>query len=389
MHLKYFIIDSYLWLQRTLLNLTNDHPARFKVYGKTILPLRRKIFLARGGMDSIVMMTTTLSQSFETCVERLGDRDEVNRLRADMIDSYILYGIDPVEYYLFGFKDKDHDQRRQWLSDRERCHSCFMKMGKKTFHELRDKSVFYEMAKPFFKRDVYVVGPDSSEETFFAFVGKHPVSFAKPVSGTLGMGAGIHDVASYSRPEDMFDHFRNSGKWMLEEMIDQDPRMAVWNKTSVNTIRIPSFMTSTGEHVVLCPTIRTGREGSVVDNAGAGGITALIDENTGRITGPGIDKSFHRYDAHPDANVYFLGWQVPEWEELMKTVEAVHRSLPARHRYVGFDFALSKEGWVLIEGNWGQLVGAQVSSGHGLRHEYEKLMGLPEDTCLPRSVIRR
>ena len=51
-------------------------------------------------------------------------------------------------------------------------------------------------------------------------------------------------------------------------------------------------------------------------------------------------------------------------------VKEVHHSLPEHHRYVGFDFALDKDyQWILIEGNWGQMVG-QMAELKGIRRPF-------------------
>lgn len=41
-------------------------------------------------------------------------------------------------------------------------------------------------------------------------------------------------------------------------------------------------------------------------------------------------------------------------------------------KYIGWDFALTERGWVLIEGNWGQYVAQQSALGKGLRTEFDK-----------------
>ena len=107
----------------------------------------------------------------------------------------------------------------------------------------------------------------------------------------------------------------------------------------------------------------------------------VIDIKTGIIVTEAIDKKYNRYKVHPDSGKPFVGTQIPRWNELVKIVEMAHRSLPSRHRYVGFDFALSEKGWQLIEGNWGQLIGSQTATQKGIRYQFESLMGLPEDSC--------
>ncbi len=43
------------------------------------------------------------------------------------------------------------------------------------------------------------------------------------------------------------------------------------------------------------------------------------------------------------------------------------------HRYIGFDFAYTPEGWVLIEGNWGQII-SQYHNKIGQKERFKELM---------------
>ena len=381
MKLKVSLLRFDKHFNRHLLRLTNDKPRLFSLYSCTMMPLRILLFNLLGGKTrNVVMGKTTLQEKYKECCEKFGTAT-VEQHDHDILSCYIIYGIDPVEYFLFNFKDLKHDERRQFLSDRERMYGSLNVMSWSTFDELKEKDTFYQMAGKFFGRDVCIVKPLGDKTAFYDFVKRQPRFFAKPIDGTYGQGAGIFDISDYASADAAFDTFAKEGSWMLEEIIAQDSRLAAFNTSSVNTIRVPSFMTLDGHHQILNPTIRTGREGFVVDNAGAGGVTAMIDVKTGVIATEGIDKKYHRYEKHPDSGIPFKGTQIPMWEELVKTAEAVHRSLPARHRYVGFDFALSTKGWVLIEGNWGQLIGSQTASQKGVRYEFERLMGFPADTC--------
>ena len=53
----------------------------------------------------------------------------------------------------------------------------------------------------------------------------------------------------------------------------------------------------------------------------------------------------------------------------------IHESLPDYHKYVGFDFALTKDkGWVLVEGNWGDFICQQACLERGLKKEFMSLI---------------
>ena len=40
--------------------------------------------------------------------------------------------------------------------------------------------------------------------------------------------------------------------------------------------------------------------------------------------------------------------------------------------YIGWDFALTQNGWVLIEGNWGQFL-SEFSDREGIKESFDKL----------------
>ncbi len=123
------------------------------------------------------------------------------------------------------------------------------------------------------------------------------------------------------------------------------------------------------------PFFRTGRQGQIVDNAGAGGILSVIDVDTGKILTDGSDEKNHSFDRHPDSNIVYKGWQIPRWDDLLLLVKEIHLSLPKEFVYVGFDFALTKDGWDLIEGNWGQMLG-QIAEQRGIKKEFNYFMGI-------------
>ena len=280
MKIKVTILKLDKTINRPIIRLTNNRPLLFKIYYYTILQLRILLFFITGGKrGNIVMGKLSFQDMLDEACLKFGTT-QVKKQRKDILACYVLYGIDPTEYFLYHFDKKDHDSRREFLSDRERMFGCVKMMSWKTFEELKEKDVFYHLASKFFNRDVCIIKSKANKKDFNAFVTKHPIFFGKPITGTLGVGADIYCISKYNNNEDAFEYFLTKGFWILEEIIKQDAEMASFNESSVNTIRIPSFITKKGEHVILNPTIRTGRKGSVVDNAGAGGITAMIDIKT-------------------------------------------------------------------------------------------------------------
>lgn len=296
----------------------------------------------------------------------------LHRIRKDIKLCFYKYKATPEEYFLFGFKDKTPQERKTYLTDHFIMKSVANKTGRRIHDkELNNKYSFYLLNKQFFHRKAMLVDAQTTLEEFTHFSIQAKRIIAKPNMAALGSGISIFCVNSKDEARMVFDEIHKRGsEWIVEEVIIQSEEMARWNPTSVNTVRIPSFLHH-NKFSILGPFIRTGRKGSVVDNAGHGGIFASIDISTGQICTNGVDELVNEYVSHPDSNIVFNGWKIPHWDDLIKLVEQIHRNNMSKHVYIGWDFALTDYGWVLIEGNWGQFV-CQIPSKRGLKEDFLK-----------------
>ena len=213
----------------------------------------------------------------------------------------------------------------------------------------------------------------TDKEDFARFALRYGRVIAKPNKSALGSGVQILQLTSKEEAYKSYETLTlECQEYVVEEVIKQNETMAAWNASSVNTISVTSFLTS-GAFSLLCPFIRTGRKGSIVDNGGQGGIFASIDKDSGIICTDGMDEKGNVYGQHPDSNIIYKGWQVPRWDELVGLTEEVHRNMP-KHVYVGWDFALTDDGWILIEGNWGEFVCQQMINKRGYKQEFQQLL---------------
>lgn len=340
------------------------------IYEKCLLSLEGYIYRL-GNYKLIPSFKRDLLKMLDRYIPDWKEKDPkyIKKLEKDMVKAHICHRMAADEYFLYGFEHQDYWQRWEWLSDKERLDLMYRHYGGKVFAELTDKSFFYNLAKDYFHRDVCFIDEDHKEESFLQFTKSHPRFIIKPLEGMLGANTFVTEIDSEEKAKKAYKNLIEKGKWIAEELIKQHKETEAWNPSSVNTFRIPSFRTKEGVNI-LQPFFRTGRKGSVVDNAGHGGIFAVFDPETGIITTDGVDEYGGRYETHPDSHLKFKGWKIPHWEELKALVAEVHHSLPAHHRYVGFDFALTNEGkWVLVEGNWGQMVG-QMAELKGIRNKF-------------------
>ena len=299
---------------------------------------------------------------------------EKKKQQEDIIRYFLTQFISPSEYYLFSFDkmNKRRSQKRQFVSRVEKDRAMTKALGKgEKYKLLHDKYECYKRLKEFYKRDACKLTADSTEE-FLRFCKMHSSFMAKPLSGGGGGTTfvmhteGLREDQIKERIESLLS---KSSEWMIEELIEQDKQMAQWNSSSVNTVRVCSRINSSG-FGVFDAVFRMGRKGSDVDNASSGGVAALVDVKTGKVTSDAIDKKNNVYTEHPDSHLPIKGFDVPKWDELLETVKKVHTQI-APYPYVGWDFALSDKGWVIVEGNWGHLISQEIRK-KGIRKEFYK-----------------
>ena len=169
---------------------------------------------------------------------------------------------------------------------------------------------------------------------------------------------------------ELFNSLISEGKCLLEERVIQSAPFEALNPSSVNTVRCITYYTRHGVVVPYC-FMKIGRAGSFVDNGGAGGILVGIDSKTGCLNTDGFDEFITRYEKHPDSGITFRGYQLPEFENVVELSRKLSAMTPTV-KFVGWDFAHTNQGWVVIEGNgMSQLIGPQIVWERGVKAEME------------------
>lgn len=173
--------------------------------------------------------------------------------------------------------------------------------------------------------------------------------------------------------EQFFQSLIKDGTHILEECVRQSSATADLNSSSVNTIRSITFNT---KHGIEMPYffMKISRTGSFVDNGGAGGILVGIDAETGRLCTDGFEEMNHCYERHPDSGVVFKGYRLPDWDQLKALSKKLSYMMPTV-KYIGWDFAHTDHGWIVIEGNGrSQMIGPQTVFKCGIRSDVEAFM---------------
>ena len=315
--------------------------------------------------------------------DELRDRKYVRFLKRDMVRCLMKYGSYYDEYFLFDFEDKDEEYRSSFITEAIRM-SYYPRMNSpKNTNMLENKFSTYKKFTSLFKRDMMQIRahdpatPEGLEE-FRAFAQKHPRYAVKPTYASMGHGFHIDDIGDFESPEAAYEAYHQQGV-VLEELIIQDSRMAEFHPQSVNTLRIPTVLIhgENGEDEIYLynPTLRVGQHGSVIDNTSAGGISVMIDKETGLLCTDGADKRGRRYPAHPDTGVVFKGRPIPDWDEAVAMVKEAAMQVPGNH-YCGWDLALFEgRGWCMVEANCNaQMSGMQFVPRIGRKPELEALI---------------
>jgi len=138
-------------------------------------------------------------------------------------------------------------------------------------------------------------------------------------------------------------------RMFLEELIKQHKKINLLCPTSVNTLRIMTFVNNNRSEI-LYAALRVGNGIYEVDNFHKGGMGVSIDTKTGKLKGNAIDKDLKEFKRHPATKTIFNNFELPYWKETKKLVRDA-ALINQNIKVVGWDVAITKEGPVLVEGN--------------------------------------
>jgi len=244
----------------------------------------------------------------------------------------------------------------------------------KMSQEIRDvfwnKDRFLTTFADFIHRD-WVRITEGQMERFRGICQRNTRLIIKPRAATEGRGIGIVGKAKMADPDALFEELLKED-CIIEEILQSDERLAAFNPSSLNTVRVVTLYN--GEYFeVYGAVVRFGREGSAVDNVSAGGLYAALDPLTGEIITDGMDMTGKHWLRHPDSDKEFRGFSIPRWDKVLDTVKAAVKVQPDI-RIAGWDIALLHDGNIaLVEGNHMPDIDLlQQPLLKGIRHEFEE-----------------
>ncbi len=335
-------------------------------------------YLRRRRWNKQITNVQSISKVVDKYTEGALTWEERQEIIEDILMMARKYRFSADEYFYYHFREKAEDERKLFCSDLNRIDIVEGLNMAKNLSIFNDKMRTYDYFKAFYGRDLCGITGIRDLDSFTEFSGKHSRFIVKPTDSSCGQGIILVDLKLCDNVPDKLTKLielycaGGNGGFVAEELILQDPRMASLYSHSVNTVRITTIRCDDGIEI-LPPFLKIGRNGSIVDNAGAGGVFGAIDMETGEVLAV-ADKLGNYYSTHPDTGVALKGFVVPRWEEAKELAKKLAMIVPD-NRYTGWDLALTEHGWVMVEGNArGQFVGWQISLQQGYMDEINRIL---------------
>lgn len=320
-------------------------------------------------------LKTEICEVLENYEGKESNESEIKKQYKKLLVYRYIYSLRPNEYYLYDFEKASYKERREFVT-RQQTAKYYSVINNKNFRKILDKkNLCYKVFKKYYKRDLICVKNSEDKEELEKFIKNKEKFIIKPFQGHSGDGVEIIDTKKYKTDEELYNYLLDKTPFVAEELIKQSSKLGCFHEQSVNTVRVVTFQYK-GDFSILWSFLRTGQGNNNVDNMGAAGMGAFIDINTGKIMTNGIDWKGQEVEEHPDSKIKFKGFQIPYWEDLIETVKNLASELAEMH-CIGWDLALTDDGWVLVEGNARpQCVTVQTSTKKGYKKYYEYMYNL-------------
>ena len=317
--------------------------------------------------------------------------DEADRYLKRTVYGYWVYGVTTKEWFYYDFENKTDEEKCEYIGFMDRFsylrHLNNLELGQKV---LDDKYTAYQLMKRFYKREIIRIADEKDYEVFADFVSRHTVFVKKPLNANIGIGIRKITVRPDTDLKALFEELLKEGQlhaksqpWgnssdiILEELIRQDEHLAQLHAESVNVVRVNTFR-ACGKTLCWYPWLKISQGGKFLTSASEGSMGCSVHSETGVVRGPGVTEFGALYHVHPDTGIRLEGFQIPRWDECRRLAEEVSDLFPDI-RFIGWDFALTPDGWCVVEGNSKAEFVEQLTEGRGTKRELEGTIGWKPD----------
>lgn len=257
----------------------------------------------------------------------------------------IRFGASFDDIFRYEFYLKNNFERNKFITYRRSKKIIEKYNAKNNIKILQDKSIFNIHFSEFIKRDWINLNSCTVGE-FKEFVKKHREVVFKPSLGSKGNGMVRY---RYDHKDDLEYTLKQYKNFIAEELIIQHDSLSRINSSSVNSVRVVTFLNGNDVQIIGC-TLRVGSSNSFADNLSAGGVAGNIDIETGIINSSCKNTKLERFLFHPTTKTQLIGYSIPNWDKVIDTVKSAAILIPDI-RYIGWDIAILNNGVDIIEAN--------------------------------------
>ena len=285
-------------------------------------------------------------------------------------------GLDGRDYFIYRFYQIKHDKKKTFITEGDLKRMVIYFNGElddPALLQVSDKAKFNSIFKDRLGRR-WISG-DEKEEDIIRFCVDCKEVFVKPENGGQGSGIRSVNIQNENDARNLYNELRGE-KYLLEARLRQHPEMAKLHPQSVNTLRLYTVCDPDRTKVKLTAAVlRIGQGDSVTDNWTAGGMAAEIDPEKGVVVSPAADRLGKFHTIHPDTGENIVGFQIPEWDNIVKLVCESHMRLE-KLRYIAWDAVVAEDGTgCLLEGNhWGGVALQQQPGQSGKKEIYRNII---------------
>lgn len=138
------------------------------------------------------------------------------------------------------------------------------------------------------------------------------------------------------------EDFLDGVNYVIQPVVKQHPQIDKLYNSSVNTIRIGTFLTDNGDVEVILSVMRFGKGGSRIDNlvSGGGFISLDKDGKAGKFAYNYFGNNLG--EIHPDSGIRFDQIKVPRFGDILTACKKSHLLFPY-NRYIAWDVTVDFE----------------------------------------------
>lgn len=271
---------------------------------------------------------------------------------------YNLLGFTDLQYVIF---DLEHNDYRNYISTKERYkledingRFAFF-LGEKVMFERTFGGVVNVPHIHCWVKNGKFISLDNNDKEISIVNELQKVEkiIAKPTR-SVGGGTGIHELAYIDgqfyidgdlvSEIELIRRAREMEEYIFTKKISSAKYSFEIYPYSANTIRIVTVMDNESNTADLMFAFHRfgSRRSKFVDNINSGGIYALVDNETGRMTSARcVFEPQREYFEHPDTGSRIEGIVIPHWNELIEYMKKAHKCFPY-YKFFAWDVTLDE-----------------------------------------------